>query len=66
MTCCADRMVGVELRGIFDGVAYWWCPICDRRVHRFGPDDPIGQRVRAWSLMSEVPGGFGNIEEPAA
>jgi hypothetical protein len=39
-------MVGVELRGIYQGVCYWWCPICDRRVHRFPETDPIHARVQ--------------------
>ena len=48
MTCCTELMVGVELRGIFDGVCYWWCPVCDRRVHRFPETDPIHARVQTF------------------
>jgi len=41
-------MVGVELRGIYDGVCYWWCQKCELRVHRFPPTDPIHARVQAY------------------
>ena len=41
-------MTGVELRGIYDGVCYWWCPMCDRRVHRFGRHDPVRAKVASW------------------
>jgi len=48
MTCCGDSMIGVELRGIYDGVCYWWCQICERRVHRFPETDPIHARVQSY------------------
>lgn len=30
-----SRLVGVEIRGYYDGVAYWECPDCKHRWHRF-------------------------------
>lgn len=30
-------IIGVELRGVYDGTAYWQCPFCGWAFHRF-PD----------------------------
>jgi hypothetical protein len=30
-----SRIVGVEIRGYYDGVAYWECPDCKHKWHRF-------------------------------
>lgn len=27
--------LGVEVRGVYDGVLYWECPYCQARFHRF-------------------------------
>jgi hypothetical protein len=32
---CFSRIVGVEIRGYYDGVAYWSCPDCKHKWHRF-------------------------------
>ena len=37
------RTIGVEVRGVYDGVLFWQCPDCDHRWHRF----PEGDRLRA-------------------
>lgn len=29
--------IGVEVRGIYDGVLFWECPTCMGRWHRFPP-----------------------------
>jgi hypothetical protein len=34
-----SKLIGVEVRGIYDGVAYWHCPLCDIVWHRFPPGD---------------------------
>lgn len=33
-----STVVGVEIRGVYDGVAYWQCPVCGYAFHRFDPD----------------------------
>lgn len=33
-----SRTIGVEVRGVYDGVLLWQCPDCGKRWHRFGPD----------------------------
>lgn len=30
-----ERQIGVEVRGVYDGVLYWRCPDCGGRWHRF-------------------------------
>lgn len=38
----AVRTIGVEIRGVYDGVLFWQCPDCGTRWHRW----PIGSRLR--------------------
>lgn len=44
-----SRMIGVDggRLGIYDGVAWWVCPDCGVRWHRFASDDPWSARIRA-------------------
>ena len=44
------HVIGVEIRGVYDGIAYWLCS-CGTRFHRF----PETDRVRVW-LDSNVSG----------
>lgn len=41
--CAADlhngRAIGVEIRGVYDGVLFWGCPDCGGSWHRWSPDD---------------------------
>lgn len=37
-----SRAIGVVVRGVYDGTAYWMCPDCGGAWHRF----PDGDRVR--------------------
>jgi hypothetical protein len=30
-------LVGIEVRGVYDGVLFWECPFCDARINRFHP-----------------------------
>lgn len=30
-----SRMLGIEIRGVYDGVLYWTCPECGVRWHRW-------------------------------
>jgi hypothetical protein len=30
-----SKVIGVEIRGFYDGVAYWTCPTCGARWHRW-------------------------------
>lgn len=39
-----DRCVGIELQGVYDGVAYWRCDDGQER-HRFPPDTPLARRI---------------------
>ena len=32
---CGKAPWGVEIRGLYDGVAYWWCMTCGARWHRW-------------------------------
>ncbi len=40
-----SRLIGVAIRGVYDGTAYFMCPDCGMRWHRFPPGSPIAQRV---------------------
>lgn len=35
-----STVVGVEIRGVYDGIAYWQDPVCGWAFHRFGSDHP--------------------------
>lgn len=43
-----SRKIGVEIRGVYDGVLFWQCPDCGGRWHRFS-EGPL--RVRAESFI---------------
>lgn len=30
-----SHLIGVEIRGVYDGVLYYECPFCQGRIHRF-------------------------------
>lgn len=30
-----SRMIGIEVRGVYDGVLYWKCPDCNASWHRW-------------------------------
>ena len=55
---CVEPKYGVELQGVYDGVAYWGCPTCGAAWHRF-PVDPNGyNRIReaverVWAARGE-------------
>lgn len=38
-----SRTIGVEIRGVYDGVLYWQCPDCGGKWHRW----PEGHPYRA-------------------
>lgn len=43
---CQEQPWGVELQGVYDGIAYWTCPTCGANWHRW-PEDPNGyNRIR--------------------
>lgn len=42
---CGGQIVGIEYRGVYDGVAEWGCAACDWREPRFGPDHYVTRRL---------------------
>jgi uncharacterized C2H2 Zn-finger protein len=40
-----SRVIGVEIRGLYDGVAYWECPDCRVVWHRWA-DSPGNRDLR--------------------
>lgn len=49
-----SRVVGVEIRGLYDGVCYWYCPECGAKWHRFEEGDSRHARVEAlWAKEEE-------------
>lgn len=45
-----SRLIGVEIRGAYDGVLFWQCPDCGGRWHRH--TDPV-LRARAARYIDE-------------
>ena len=43
--CNKDQLIGVEVRGLYDGVCYWTCRKCGARWHRFPAGDYRRERV---------------------
>lgn len=41
------RDIGVEIPGVYDGVAFWQCPDCGYQWHRFGEGDYRRKRLEA-------------------
>jgi hypothetical protein len=39
--CAAETYVGYEVRGVYDGVLYWLCPICGHAWPRFTGTDRL-------------------------
>lgn len=52
-----SRMVGVEIPGVYDGVAYWHCPDCGVDWHRWQEGDSVRDRVDRY-MESQRPPGF--------
>lgn len=42
--------IGVEIRGVHDGILFWQCPFCDHQWHRFPPGDPRRQRAAKYMV----------------
>lgn len=40
-----SNLIGYEVRGVYDGVAYWGCPMCGGTWHRFPESDPRRDRL---------------------
>lgn len=40
-----SHRIGVEIRGVYDGVLFWECPFCGHHWHRFGEDNPHRHRA---------------------
>lgn len=36
---CFVRLIGIEIRGKYDGIDHWKCPDCDARFPRFKEDE---------------------------
>lgn len=45
-----SHIVGVEIRGVYDGVLFWQCPFCNGRWHRWKPG--TRQHARAEEYVS--------------
>lgn len=40
--------IGIEVRGVYDGVLYWKCPSCGGVWHRFPPGDYRHERAKEY------------------
>lgn len=58
-----SRIIGVEIRGVFDGVAYWQCPDCGWAWHRFDETDGRWKKIDPW--VKEVQDLFPNTSKPS-
>jgi hypothetical protein len=43
-----SRTLGVEIRGVYDGVLYWQCPDCGGTWHRWPEGDPLRHAASCW------------------
>lgn len=43
-----SRVLGVEVRGVYDGVLYFACPDCHTAWHRWPPGHPIRERAERY------------------
>lgn len=51
-----SQVIGVEICGLYDGVAYWLCPVDGEVWHRFPEGDYRRERVeRYWSNEHHSP-----------
>lgn len=46
-----SRMIGVEIRGVYDGALYWMCPDCGWAWHRWENE---AMRAKAAPFIKEV------------
>lgn len=44
------EVIGIEIRGLYDGVLFWLCPYCTHRWHRF----PVGDERRVLSERASL------------
>ncbi|MGE0025677.1 MAG: hypothetical protein AB7O78_01560 [Thermoleophilia bacterium] len=51
------HLIAVEVRGVYDGVAYWRCPYCPAAWHRFAVNDyrrdRLEQAIAQWPLEAQ-------------
>lgn len=45
-SCSESNAIGVEVRGIYDGILYWICKECGGAFHRFDYDDYRYERAK--------------------
>lgn len=43
-----SKVIGNEIPGLYDGVAFWTCPVCGASWHRFATDSSLQRRVADW------------------
>ena len=36
---CSGTLMGVEIRGVYDGILFFQCMDCSKPFHRFEPDE---------------------------
>lgn len=48
-----SRRIGVEVRGVYDGVLFWQCPDCGGKTNRWPTDHP--RHAVAEKYMQEDP-----------
>jgi hypothetical protein len=42
------REIGIEVRGVYDGILFWQCPDCDGRWHRFAEGHWLRSRAERY------------------
>jgi formate dehydrogenase maturation protein FdhE len=45
---CDNYVVGVQQRGVYDGVLYFQCSVCQRRWHRFPEGDYLRTKAEPY------------------
>lgn len=53
---------GVQIRGLYDGIAYWFCANCGHRWHRWTECNAFGRKMRkavetTWAAVDKMEAG---------
>lgn len=43
-----SRLIGIEIKGVYDGVLYWQCPDCGHQWHRWPEGHPLRKRAESY------------------
>ena len=54
LACCGAPLGVVEIRGLYDGGAFWSCSRCGKDYRRWPEWSAVGRRVEKWATEHGV------------